>query len=363
MSTDKKTLYLLDAYALIYRAYYAFIRSPRVNSAGLNTSAMFGFTNALTDIIKNYKPTHIAVGFDMPGKTFRNDDFPAYKANREETPEDIRLSIPYIRQIIEGFNIPILELAGYEADDIIGTIAKEAEKEGFEVFMVTPDKDFAQLVTENIKIIRPARSGNSSEVWGVPEVLERFGVKHPDQVIDLLGLWGDSVDNIPGIPGIGEKTAKKLLAEFDTVEGLIANADKLKGKQKENVINFAEQGLLSKKLATIVIDAPIAFNPDELILEEPNKEMLRELFSALEFRTISERILGEKISAGTVAAGDQMDLFGDNSQGESVATTESMVDFNADSVKYQIIETKDKRNTFIRELMKQKSPTKTYLIS
>lgn len=355
MSTDKKTLYLLDAYALIYRAYYAFIRSPRVNSAGLNTSAMFGFTNALTDIINNHKPTHIAVGFDMPGKTFRNDDYPAYKANREETPEDIRLSIPYIRQIIEGFNIPILEMAGYEADDVIGTIAKEAEKEGFEVFMVTPDKDFAQLVTENIKMVRPARSGNSSEVWGVPEVLEKFGVKRTDQVIDMLGLWGDASDNIPGIPGIGEKTAKKLLGEYDTVEGLIENADKLKGKQKENVINFAEQGLLSKRLATIVLDVPIDFNADELILEEPNKDMLRELFSALEFRTISERILGEKITAGSVAAGDQMDLFGDASQGEAVSGTETMVDFNPDSVKYQIIETKDKRNTFIRELMKQKS--------
>lgn len=353
MSTDKKTLYLLDAYALIYRAYYAFIRSPRVNSAGLNTSAMFGFTNALADIINNRKPTHIAVGFDISGPTFRNDDYPEYKANREETPDDIKISIPYIRQIIEGFNIPILEKEGYEADDIIGTIAKKAEKEGFEVFMVTPDKDFGQLVTENIKILKPARMGNGSEVLGVKEVCEKFGVKRPEQVIDMLGLWGDSVDNIPGIPGIGEKTAKKLLAEYDSVEGLIANADKLKGKQKENVINFAEQGLLSKKLATIILDAPIDFNAKELELEEPNKEVLRELFSILEFRTISERLLGEKIQANP-SSGDQMDLFSSPEISDSTSAPTSMSDFDATAVKYNTIETKDKRTTFIRELMKQK---------
>ncbi len=351
MSSDKKTLYLLDAYALIYRAYYAFIRSPRVNSNGLNTSAMFGFTNALTDIINNHKPTHIAVGFDISGPTFRNDDYPAYKANREETPDDIKISIPYIRQIVEGFNIPILEKEGFEADDIIGTIAKKAEKEGFEVFMVTPDKDFGQLVSENIKIVKPARMGNGSEIWGVKEVCEKFGVKRPEQVIDMLGLWGDAVDNIPGIPGIGEKTAKKLLAEYDSIEGLIAHAEELKGKQKENVINFAEQGLLSKKLATIICDAPVEFNAKELELEEPNKEALRELFSILEFRTISERILGEKIRANT---GDQMDLFSSANSTEDPVTAGEMSDFDAEAVKYQTIETKDKRNTFIKDLMKQK---------
>ncbi len=351
MSNEKKTLYLLDAYALIYRAYYAFIRNPRVNSAGLNTSAMFGFTNALADIINNSKPTHIGVGFDISGPTFRNDDYPEYKANREETPDDIKISIPYIRQIVEAFNIPIIEKEGFEADDVIGTIAKKAEKEGFEVFMVTPDKDFGQLVTEHIKIVKPARMGNSSEIWGVKEVCERFGVKRPDQVIDMLGLWGDSVDNIPGIPGIGEKTAKKLLAEYDTVEGLIANADKLKGKQKENVINFAEQGLLSKKLATIICDAPVEFNAKELELAEPNKEVLRELFSVLEFRTISERLLGEKISANNT--GDQMDLFSSAASDTAPAEAANMSDFNADDVNYQTIETKDKRSTFIKEMMKQ----------
>lgn len=352
MNADKKTLYLLDAYALIYRAYYAFIRAPRVNSAGLNTSAVFGFTNALADIIKNQKPTHIAVGFDISGPTFRNDDYPAYKANREETPDDIKIAIPFIRKIIEGFNIPILELEGYEADDIIGTIAKKAEKEGFEVFMVTPDKDFGQLVTPNIKILRPARMGNGSEILGVKEVCEKFGVKRPDQVIDMLGLWGDAVDNIPGIPGIGEKTAQKLLAEFDTVEGLIANADKLKGKQKENVINFAEQGLLSKKLATIICDAPIDFVPEKLELEEPNKEALRELFSILEFRTISERLLGEKINPNV--GGEQMDLFSSAESTPASATPVSMSDFDPTAVKYLTLETKDKRSTFIKELMKQK---------
>lgn len=350
MSNSGKTLYLLDAYALIYRAYYAFIRSPRVNSSGLNTSAIYGFTNSLIDVLQNHNPTHIAVSFDMPGKVFRNDHFPEYKANREETPEDIRIAVPFIRQIVEAFNIPILELEGYEADDVIGTVATQAEKEGFEVFMVTPDKDFGQLVSENIKIMRPARNGNTTEIWGVAEVQEKFGVEHPKQVIDILGMWGDSVDNIPGIPGIGEKTAKKLLAEYGSVEGVIENVESLKGKMKENVINFAEQGLLSKQLATIICDAPIDVNFDDLIVEEPDKDRLRELFAVLEFRSISQRILGEKIGA---TAGDQMDLFA--GQGGTAASIETlpMTDFDPDHVKYNLIETKDKRTTFIRELLKQ----------
>ncbi len=352
MSHSKPTLYLLDAYALIYRAYYAFIRTPRVNSQGLNTSAMFGFTNALADIINNKKPTHIAVAFDISGPVFRNDDFPDYKANRDETPDDIKISIPYIRQIIEGFNIPIVEMEGYEADDIIGTISKKAEKEGFEVFMVTPDKDFGQLVTENIKMLKPARMGNASEVWGVNEVCERFGVKRPDQVIDMLGLWGDSVDNIPGIPGIGEKTAKKLLAQYDSVEGLIAHADELKGKMKENVIAFAEQGILSKKLATIICDVPVAFDTKEMELEEPNKEALRELFAILEFRTISERLLGEKVAAND---GEQMDLFSAGHAASVAESSQEMTTFSPEAVTYKTIETKDKRSTFIRDLMKQKT--------
>lgn len=356
MSKDQKSLYLLDAYALIYRAYYAFIRSPRVNSSGLNTSAMFGFTNALSDVINNHNPTHIAVCFDMPGKTFRNDDYPAYKANREETPDDIKISIPYIRQIIEAFNIPIIEKQGFEADDIIGTMAKKAEKEGFQVFMVTPDKDFGQLVTENIKIMRPARSGNSSEILGVKEVCEKFGVQRVEQVIDMLGLWGDAVDNIPGIPGIGEKTAQKLLAEYDSVEGLIARSHELKGKQKENVETFAEQGLLSKKLATIICDAPVDFDEKALLLEKPNEVALREIFSILEFRTLTERILGQKMGAVS-GAGDQMDLFSSAAAAtdEAVPMVTNMVVFDVSQVKYHLIETKDKRTTFLKEMMKQRA--------
>jgi len=347
---EKKTLYLLDAYALIFRAYYAFIRNPRVNSKGLNTSAMFGFTNTLAEILNNKKPTHIAVAFDVSGPTFRNDDYPEYKANREETPDDIKLSIPYIKKIIEGYNIPILEKEGFEADDVIGTIAKKAEKEGYEVFMVTPDKDFGQLVSEKIKILKPGRQGNKSEVLGVEEVCEKFKVKRPDQVIDMLGLWGDSVDNIPGIPGVGEKTAQKLLAEYDNVDGIIEHADELKGKMKEKVKDNAEQARLSKKLATIICDVPIDFKPKELKLSEPNKDALHEVFSELEFRTLSERLLGEKID---VNSGEQMDLFSSGEDTDSPVSTEEN-SFSPDKADYKVIETKDKRQTFIKEMMKQK---------
>lgn len=347
---EKKSLYLLDAYALIFRAYYAFIRNPRVNSNGLNTSAMFGFTNTLAEILNNKKPTHIAVAFDVSGPTFRNDDYPEYKANREETPDDIKLSIPYIKRIIEGYNIPILEKEGFEADDVIGTIARKAEKQGYEVFMVTPDKDFGQLVTENIKILKPGRQGNKSEILGVKEVCEKFKVKRPDQVIDMLGLWGDSVDNIPGIPGVGEKTAQKLLAEYDNVDGIIEHADELKGKMKDKVKEHAEQARLSKKLATIICDVPVEFKPKELELSDPNKDALHEVFSELEFRTLSERLLGEKID---VSSGEQMDLFSGGSESDSPVSTEAN-SFSPDQVDYKVIETKDKRQTFLKEMMKQK---------
>ncbi|MFN2428863.1 MAG: DNA polymerase I [Cryomorphaceae bacterium] len=347
-------MYLLDAYALIFRAYYAFIRNPRVNSKGLNTSAMFGFTNTLAEILNTYSPSHIAVAFDFPGPTFRNEDYPEYKANREETPNDIKLSIPYIKRIIEGFNIPILEKEGFEADDVIGTIAKRAEKEGWDVMMVTPDKDFGQLVTENIKILKPGRQGNKSEIWGEKEVCERFGLKRTEQVIDMLGLWGDSVDNIPGIPGIGEKTAQKLLAEYDDIEGLIEHADELKGKMKDKVKEHAEQARLSRKLATIICDVPVNFDPEDLTRDEPNKEVLREVFSELEFRTLSERLLGEKIAS--TSTGDQMDLFSaENSDQNSGDELKSIEGFDPDKVSYKTIDTKDKRDTFIREMTKQKS--------
>ena len=236
--SKQKRLFLLDAYALIFRGYYAFIKNPRINSKGMDTSAIMGFTNSLLDLIRREKPDYLAVAFDKGGSVARTEVFADYKANRSETPEAIKLAVPYIHQILEAMHIPVIEKAGFEADDIIGTLSKQAEKEGFQVYMVTPDKDFAQLVSENIFMYRPARMGNGIEIWGIPEVQEKFEVQHPEQVIDFLGMMGDSVDNIPGLPGVGEKTAKKLIGQYGSAEGLIENVDKLKGKQKENVENI-----------------------------------------------------------------------------------------------------------------------------
>ena len=284
-----KKLFLLDAYALIYRAYFALNKNPRINSKGLNTSAIMGFLNTLYEVLKNEKPTHIGVAFDLGAPTLRTDDFSAYKANREETPPDIKISVPYIKEIIKGFNIPIFECEGYEADDIIGTLSKKAEKEGFTTYMMTPDKDFGQLVSDNIFIYKPAKGGEPAKILGPNDVCEKYGIARPEQVIDILGLWGDASDNIPGIPGIGEKTASKLIAEYDSVENLINNADKLKGKMRENVINFAQQGLMSKKLATINIEVPIDFDEKCLEVKEPDFQRLTELFEELEFRTFMSR--------------------------------------------------------------------------
>ncbi len=284
-----KKLFLLDAYALIYRAYFALNKNPRINSKGLNTSAIMGFLNTLYEVLKNEKPTHIGVAFDLGEPIRRTENFAEYKANREETPPDIKISVPYIKEIIKAFNIPIFEKAGYEADDIIGTLSKKAEKEGFTTYMMTPDKDFGQLVSENIFIYKPAKGGEPAKVLGVKEVCEKFGIKRPEQVIDILGLWGDASDNIPGIPGIGEKTASKLIAEYDSVENIIANADKLKGKMQENVRNYAHQGLKSKKLATIFVDVPINFDEELLSVKEPNYQYLTELCEELEFRTFMSR--------------------------------------------------------------------------
>ncbi len=331
----EKKLYLLDAYALIFRSYYAFIKNPRINSQGLNTSAIFGFTNTMLDLIRRENPTHIGVVFDLGAPTVRTEEHSFYKANREETPEDIRKSVPYIMEIIKGFNIPILGLEGFEADDVIGTLAKKAEKAGFTTYMMTPDKDFGQLVSENIFMYKPARGGNAPEIWGVKEVCEKFEVERPEQVIDILGLWGDAVDNIPGIPGIGEKTSKKLIAQYGSVEGLIEHAEELKGKQKENVINFAEQGLVSKKLATIILDVPVDFEPDKLVIDEPNKDRLMELFSELEFRTLAKRVFGEEAQIQTQAApaAAQMDLFADASQTQNEEVTELIALSNFDETK------------------------------
>jgi len=296
-----KKLFLLDAFALIYRSHFAFAKNPRVNSKGMNTGAVLGFTNTLVEVLQKEKPTHIGVCFDA-GKTFRHEKDENYKANRQAMPEDIGIAIPYIKQIIEGFHIPILLMKGYEADDVIGTLAQQAEREGFEVFMMTPDKDYCQLVTEHIKIYRPAFMGNAAEVLDVQHVLERFEIERTEQVIDILGLQGDASDNIPGIPGIGEKTAKALIKQFGSVENLIANSDQLKGKQQENVRNFAEQGLLSKELATIHVNVPIEFEPDKLVMEAPDANRLRALFEELEFRQLSARILGGEVAGSRPAA-------------------------------------------------------------
>ena len=300
---SEKKLFLLDGHALVYRAHYAFINRPLINSKSINTSAITGFVRFLWDILKNQNPTHIAVAFDPKGKTFRHEAYEPYKANRDATPEDISIALPYIHEIVEAFNIPIMMIPGFEADDAIGTIAKQAEKEGFKVYMVTPDKDYAQLVSENIFMYKPSRSGNGVEVLGEPEILEKWDIENVLQVIDVLGLQGDSVDNIPGIPGIGAKTAVKLLKIYNSVEGIIENAEELKGKQKENIINFADQGLMSKELATIKLDVPIQFDADKYVVEKYNRDKLAELFANLEFRSLADSVLGK-------SEPKQGDLFG-----------------------------------------------------
>lgn len=313
----EKKLFLLDAYALIYRAYFAFSNNHRINSKGLNTSAIFGFTNTLLDVIKKERPSHIAVVFDTSTPTVRHEQFPAYKATREEMPEDLRKSIPYIIRLIEGFNIPVLFADGYEADDVIATLAVKAEKLGYKTFMMTPDKDFGQVVTENIFIYRPARLGNAAEVLGIAEVCKKFEISEPRQVIDILGLMGDKVDNIPGIPGVGEKTAIQLIKDFGSIENMLASTEKLKGKLKEKVEANREMAILSKQLATIILDAPVEFEDERFRISEPDKELLKDLFTELEFRALAQKILGEPITeaeiqqspAGSSETG-QMDLFG-----------------------------------------------------
>ncbi|MFT6844153.1 MAG: DNA polymerase-1, partial [Flavobacteriales bacterium] len=268
LNMEKKRLFLLDAFALIYRAYFAFSKNPRINSKGENTSAVFGFTNTLQDLLRKENPTHIAVVFDVAAPTVRHEVFSDYKANREAMPEDIKWAIPWIHKIIAAFNIPSIGVAGYEADDVIGTLAKKAEQEGFQTFMMTPDKDYAQLVSENIFMYKPARFGKDVEILGIPEVQAKFEVERPEQVIDILGMWGDAVDNIPGIPGVGEKTAKKFIKQYGSLENLLENTQDLKGKMKENVENFKEQAILSKHLATIILDVPTDFDEASLLREE-----------------------------------------------------------------------------------------------
>lgn len=355
-----KKLFLLDAYALIYRAYFAFAKNPRINSKGQNTSAAFGFTNVLIDVIKNEKPTHLAVVFDPPGgSAHRQEEFEAYKAHREEMPEDIRSMIQPIKRIVEAFNVPIVEVAGFEADDVIGTMAKMAEKRGFITYMMTPDKDYGQLVSDKSFIYKPGRGGNPPEILGVKEVCEKFEVERPEQVIDILGLWGDASDNIPGIPGIGEKTAKALIAKYGSMENLIANAEDLKGKQKENVINFAEQGRVSKMLATIIVDVDVEFNEEHLIMCDVDTEKVKEIFTELEFRNLTRRVTGEDIVVTSTTSGTapkdaaQLDLFGMQSmiEPQEPIPTASYKTIVTERPSYHLITTPEERKELLDLLL------------
>lgn len=363
--TDKR-LFLLDGHALVYRAHYAFIARPLINSKGINTSAVTGFTRALWDLMQSQKPTHIAVAFDLSGPTFRHKMYEPYKANRESQPEDITTAFPYIMQIVRGFKIPIVTAEGYEADDVIGTLAKQAEKEGYTVYMVTPDKDFGQLVSPNIFLYKPSRQGNGIDIWGEKEVTENWQIKRVDQVADLLGLMGDSVDNIPGLPGIGEKTAAKLLEQFDTVENLIANADQLKGKQKEIVEQFAEQGLLSKKLAIIDTSVPIQFDAESFNLDPLDRDILSAVFKELEFRSLAKQILGEdeEGAPAPAPASRQGNLFDDQPAASSAPAAVKTTSLSAHSVaehdiyntphEYHLVETPEQRATLLALLSQQK---------
>ena len=366
--TDDRRLFLLDAFALIYRAYFSFIRAPRVNSKGFNTSAAFGFTTTLLDLIKREKPTHLAVVFDTAAPTERHETLLDYKANREEMPDDIRSNLPYIRRIIEALNIPILESDGYEADDVIGTLAKKAELEGYTTFMVTPDKDFGQLVSDRIIMYKPGRGGDPPEKLGPTEVCERWGgLTSPEQVKDILGLMGDAVDNIPGIPGIGEKTAMKLVQQFGSLEAVIEGVDQLKGKQKENVIQFAEQGRMSKLLATINVNAPVELDHDALHLDPPDKDKVMEVFSELEFKTLAARVLAPSDPGGAdpgngstrsrkgtpAGAPAQVDLFGTTTDVDGNVEMKEFATIDTVKHRYLLEDTDEKMYMLAAQLKKQ----------
>lgn len=361
-----KKLFLLDAMALIYRAHFAFIKNPRITSKNVNTSAVFGFTNTLLEVLKKEKPTHLAVCFDTKAPTFRHVQYPAYKANREAQPEDITVAIPLVKRLVQALNIPTIELDGFEADDIIGTIAKKAPKDEFDVFMYTPDKDYGQLVDEHIFLYKPAFLGNSIEVMGVPEILAKWDVKRIDQVIDMLGLMGDKVDNIPGIPGVGEKTAAKLLEQYDTTEGILANAEKIPGKLGEKIISGKESAILSKELAKIDINVPVEFEEEKLIMCEPNNDLLSELLDELEFKTLKARLIksqdtgqslqttSSEVKAKPKVETNQMSLFGDivsENEEEPIPTIKE----NIKTVvhEYFLIEGKEQREELIQYLMVQ----------
>ena len=374
--SDQKRVFLVDAFALIFRGYYAFIKNPRINSKGLDTSAIMGFMNSLLDVIKRERPDHLAVCFDKGGSVDRVEMFEDYKANRDETPEAIKLAIPYIQEILKAMHIPIMVKSGFEADDVIGTLAKQAEKEGYKTYMVTPDKDFAQLVSDNIFMYKP-RFGGGYDIWGVPEVLEKFGVTNPLQVIDFLGMMGDSADNIPGLPGVGEKTAKKFLAAYGSMENLFKNTHELKGKMKEKVEGAVELGLLSKQLATIMLDVPVTFNAKDFELDQPDTEKVTELFNELEFRNLLTNFLRtfsasktdeikketnlassalEKSKATQIPEG-QFDLFaapGAGSVSKEAISSGFKTIKNTDHF-YQHIDSPLARKLFLKKLMQQTS--------
>jgi len=353
MATEAKKLFLLDAYALIYRAYFAFINNPRVSSSGMDTSAIFGFTTTLLEVLEKHQPTHIAIVYDTDKPTQRHEAYEAYKAQREETPEGIKLAVPYIRRLAEAFRIPFLGIDGYEADDVIGTLAKQAEKEGFEVFMMTPDKDFGQLVSEHIFMYRPGRMGKPAETWGVEEVKKRFDIDRVEQVIDYLGMMGDASDNIPGIPGVGAKTASKLLKEYGSMEAMYEQAEQIKGKLGEKIRDHREQALLSKKLATIMLDAPLQFDAQQFLKDPVDEEKVMALFSELEFRTLLKRVTGESIQAPTRAA--QGDLFATNGLNPGLPTTEGgYASLENTDHHYQLVSHPTERKLLMRNLMQQR---------
>ncbi len=370
---DQKRLFLLDAYALIFRGYYALIKNPRINSKGMDTSAIMGFMNSLFDVIKREKPDHLAVCFDKGGSAERTELFAEYKANRDETPDAIKIAVPYIQDILKAMHIPSVVLEGWEADDIIGTLAKQAEKEDYKVYMVTPDKDFGQLVSENIFMYRPARMGNGIEIWGIPEVQKRFGVERPEQVIDYLGMMGDASDNIPGLPGVGDKTAKKFIAQFGSMENLLANTDQLKGAMKVKVEANKELGMLSKKLATICIDCDVQFDAKDYELSVPDSQKVQEIFEELEFRRLKDQFLkifsGEDDTPQTrvtstetakkqsqAAGSGQFSLFGGNEEaGATIKETSSRKTIKEVPHVYQSVAPGMAMKLFVQNLMKQTS--------
>lgn len=365
MTDTAKRLFLLDAYALIYRAHFAFTKTPRINSKGINTSVPFGFTNTLLEVLQKQKPTYIGVAFDTAAKTFRDEIFQEYKATRQEMPEDIRYGVPKVKEILDGFNIPILEMDGYEADDIIGTLAKQAEKQGFEVFMMTPDKDFGQIVTDRIKLYKPAYMGNAVDIMGPKEVCAKWDIENVSQVIDMLGLQGDSSDNIPGIPGVGPKTAADLLKQFGTVEGVVANADKLKGKLKERVEQFGEQAILSKTLATIKLDVPVKFDEEALRYSGPDSVKLKPIIEDLEFKTMMPRIFGGPGATSIVAApaspkASQLSMFGGAAPSDEKTEAEQAEEVSGDlkrfssDTAYKQVDTREGRIEVIEKLKQQK---------